>query len=1158
MEVGKSGFSSYSPISTLARQYDGPIGRRILLFVRTNPNCCIQMETVLKAGKSASNNTAALSQESGLTDRSSEYEEDSDPFSFLGDSGGNAIPEDTTTNATGGKKPNFGRFIKRVAKSTTKSLERGVQNLAIRADQGKNPDLLVVGIYQGNELLCMTDSQPALQTPQGLHFTVPLVIPGSLVSEDELTVKLWIRSGAAILQNSIGAKNYLIGYTHLKVGTLRHMLQASGVSFFASSLQSTLIVDGKLQFCATTDLKMPALGGRGWSLADPSPSGYESGMFNFPLDMSYAYKFPPKPNCSLIASERAIESTIVLPIATAFAQMASDASKISLAHAEGWKNILHASRHDSEVGEYVKCSVGISSLNTDMKFGHGSFPTLTAAWQRPDSIFEVELLGPYRIPVQTVGVSSPSVSFTFFPKPVREGILPSLIQANGSLPPIGFMLGSIRFYITIHRPSTSRAAAGQIVVEEEHYEGVLELDRYLQGKSQVEVPIQDPQSKIFKGKIQISLDVHTKQGTQNVPKKPPSSVGGLVALVGLENPYNIVLPCFDRDDVSTQHDHSLQTTLQQLATMGHFISFQFLEHHLKTMRRPDVAIFEERAAQYGSALVLKGAQAEKLPPNEDRTPRPFRPSSSRSTLLLSGLPFNVHTASYSLNIMDPDRGGQPSEGALFYNITHGAPADHARGFGNVFPKRDNSTADFGLNSPVGPVTGGLRRLEMKRADIIKSILEIQNSIVTKISNFFNSERTVRSFVTHVPARHAELQGLRFKLYEAVQSLYHVTWVCAVRRASTFSQTLGLAVTSLLASISDYTKWQSTWPEFWTKHGYLVCFEGLLSAAGKELGMIEDAYVAIDMLRNARVIFSEDDGSSSSGRIPIPHSPYLQWMSLSATGGGATVQYTLEIGLIPSYYRDRIPTCMKNGGIRFYPVLFEVGVDIRQWGAYAGSNVKNQFNKGDSSSEKEPAGGLIDDEDDDIGVSDEDVLVQLNYEAFRKLNSYAFAISPAAPVGAQLQQQSSTGGSGQVPNHPLLETLHRHIVSSAGKMNHDILDEAAQLAQQLGGGGLVFCKSGKDRTAMHVTYKMSQFANTYRKRGVPASDMDQEDETLANATTMRVYGTRLPICEKNVGESKYAFNSLQVKFMPTALKPPMNTLAGFLKGGKIFTGGAIES
>jgi len=59
--------------------------------------------------------------------------------------------------------------------------------------------------------------------------------------------------------------------------------------------------------------------------------------------------------------------------------------------------------------------------------------------------------------------------------------------------------------------------------------------------------------------------------------------------------------------------------------------------------------------------------------------------------------------------------------------------------------------------------------------------------------------------------------------------------------------------------------------------------------------------------------------------------------------------------------------------------------------------------------------------------------------------------------------------------------------------------------------------------------------------------------------MRIYGTRLPICEKNVGQALYAFNSLQAKFMPDILKPPPQTLAGFLRGGRVFSReGAIES
>lgn len=98
--------------------------------------------------------------------------------------------------------------------------------------------------------------------------------------------------------------------------------------------------------------------------------------------------------------------------------------------------------------------------------------------------------------------------------------------------------------------------------------------------------------------------------------------------------------------------------------------------------------------------------------------------------------------------------------------------------------------------------------------------------------------------------------------------------------------------------------------------------------------------------------------------------------------------------------------------------------------------------------------------------------------------------------------------------------------------------------RLGGGSTVFCKSGKDRTAMQVTFKQAQFLQRFvEKDGVVQISFD---EVFAKSTLMRVHGTRVPICEKNAGESKYAFNPLQAKFMPEALKPPPIALAGFLK------------
>jgi len=204
------------------------------------------------------------------------------------------------------------------------------------------------------------------------------------------------------------------------------------------------------------------------------------------------------------------------------------------------------------------------------------------------------------------------------------------------------------------------------------------------------------------------------------------------------------------------------------------------------------------------------------------------------------------------------------------------------------------------------------------------------------------------------------------------------------------------------------------------------------------------------------------------------------------------------------------------------------------------------------------------------------LVQLNYEALRILNTYVHALYPqqasnAAMLEGDLLDNSSVAQSPspqqrqqaqqQLQIHPLLAMLHGHILSSAGRMNHSILDEAASIGQQLGGGGVVFCKSGKDRTAMQVTFKQAQFLNRVLKsQSAPSQMLDssENENILRDANMMRTYGTRLPICEKNVGQAKYAFNSLQVQFMPEALKPPPYTLAGFLKGGRIFGKSGIES
>lgn len=120
------------------------------------------------------------------------------------------------------------------------------------------------------------------------------------------------------------------------------------------------------------------------------------------------------------------------------------------------------------------------------------------------------------------------------------------------------------------------------------------------------------------------------------------------------------------------------------------------------------------------------------------------------------------------------------------------------------------------------------------------------------------------------------------------------------------------------------------------------------------------------------------------------------------------------------------------------------------------------------------------------------------------------------------------------------SLSESIKASAGKMEHNVLDRAATACQRLGGGSTVFCKSGKDRTGMQVTFKQAQFAQRFLdKKDANALLEDtpiSNDDVFAKSTIMRKHGNRIPICEKNAGEPKFAFNPLQRKFMPEMLRP----------------------
>ena len=1128
-------------ISTLqTQQYQA--GKRLLLFLETRAYLEGGIESILKQIKAHQKQAGLTSGGGGTSGSSSDLlsteqlleespDDDFDAFNFLQDDDDEeeegaaaAAPEGTTETESGGKKKKgLGGFLKKVAASTTATLDRQMQGLAVRLDKGRNADLVRVAMYTTNttstsgaveeQLIGVTEGQDydgSSRTP--LRFKIPLTLYDP---SQPIVLKVWIQSGAALLKTTKAARCYLLGQATLNpLG-----LTPSKVQGFP--LASNLLVDASIQVYACPDPKFAPLHARGWSLTDPDVSkAYASShLHNLPLDQSYQFPHPNHNNSRhwMTGVERATESTMVLPLAAAVMDHAHKACIASLHHAQSVGNVLRANRHDQKDATKATCSIGIVGVCSETISAQSA--TISLGWRRPDSIFELELIANQAIPLTAPNVAAafPALQTKLYPKLCKDNILPGVLQAlNGKMPPSGYLMGGLFFSVTMTG-----------VEQVEVWECKLGIESFIDHppNQTLQIPLWKQGQSMGKLLVQIHVTLPANPGT---PRVLPAT-DGLISLVGLETWQDGVAPKLDADANTPPVEPTLRH--QQLDTMGLFCTVQYMDQHI-ALRQSAVDQFYDRAQAYKQAL---RSPSETPQPHTTRVPKGFRPSSSRSEALLSGLPFNCHNVTLALTVQDDNtmshqttssHGNRTPQGALFHNITCGAPSDHARGFGNVLSSIPGSRTN---------VSGGLRRLEKKRWECALALQQAQSLLIAGVGNYLATARQSGQ-VNHVPSRHAEIQSLRWRVFECVHNLHHVTWMCAVRRANVFAQSLGLAVSSYLAAVSDTGRCAAGWPELWKRHGYLVGFEGLLSAAGKELGMIEDASVAISMLRMVRVVLMPDQGTPSKA-VAVPASPYLRWVNLFASGAGGQRHFLLQIGVDSNYYQHLPPPLQNGAAIQMFPLLFEVGVDIRQWSVNTGGSAF----KGT----KEEMASITEDEDDDIGIQDADVLVDLNYEALRKLNAYAHAVNPQAlsldkVQSAMIQVFVNPNDQKEIlPVHPSLASLHEHVISSAGKMNHAILDEAAMLCQRLGGGGVVFCKSGKDRTAMHITYKQAQFAAQYR--GISIED---EESILRDATLIRVYGTRLPICEKNVGESKYAFNSLQVKFMPDELKPPANTLAGF--------------
>lgn len=1112
-----------------------------------------------------------------------------------------------------------------------------------------------------------------------------------------LTLRLYLRSGAALLK-AVANREYCVGEGTMTYPSIVVSIRSSGaaatllVPFTSGMLAEGPAVSSssrcRLRITAIPRVKFARPCTYGWTLADPTASvsswwaARGSSMFQLPLDQGYAFfplqpsppRRPPSGGGPLFASERAVESTLVLPLAAACSRLFASAAMRSRVRAASALSTMRpllandpssssisggeAPLPSSSDGRTALVEVGLVALvllpggahpSSSSSSRGGDLWTLDSAlplcgiggidvpsvkagisFQPPHSVFEESLCvgscplldypaGAMYVDGSAGGAVAGAVGAAFSAR-LRPGILAA--ASDDLLPGVagtradGWHVGSIRLEAAVATAANVDTVASTVGAVNSCVEGLVELEDYLvrarmpdqrqawggaegAGRVPVLVPAMDANSGRHIGTFVLLLCV-TMDNSDRAPP-PPTAAGdaaspassGLVSVVGLDTlmEESGLAPYIDYDGPTPTAlsvagpPNPGAMKRRQVATMGSFVTPRYLAHQSNVVRDRDAKAFGERYEKY-SQSVLSGISSEIIVDDEvgvplfkRHAPRPFRPSHSRGNALLTGIGFNVHVQSLSLNVVLD--GQCPLQVGVTQSITHGAPADHAKGFGGEPSGRDKDGMKASEDSMP---RGGLRKLESKRLELGKELDDCVTGLIGAVGDHFRSRTqatTVRqqSGISgsvrpsrHVPPNVPAVIHFRAKAIDCAQRLLSLTWDVAVRRANCFSQALGVAVTSYMASLSDGgPAWSNG--GVWARHGYLITFEGLLSSVGKELGMIEDASVAIAMLRMVSVVLVPDDANSipppSQQRIPVPHSPFVRWVCLNYLtphGSHSKTQYRLEIGLDPTYYRSRVPDPLKNGqAVRFFPVLFQMGVDIRQWGVNAGRSVASQIkdkpkqiggadvselDNAVDAGEIERGGSILDDgDDDDEGdgeVADDEILYVLNVEGYRKLNAYAHSVNPTspgvtaasapAPIFDSLEHQQQVQ---PLPVHPFLVLLGEAIKASAGKMEHSVLDRAATACQRFSGGSTVFCKSGKDRTAMQVTFKQAQFVQRFinKKDGSLLEDTPiSHDELVAKSTLMRKHGTRIPICEKNAGEPKFAFNPLQRKFMPEMLRP----------------------
>ena len=128
-------------------------------------------------------------------------------------------------------------------------------------------------------------------------------------------------------------------------------------------------------------------------------------------------------------------------------------------------------------------------------------------------------------------------------------------------------------------------------------------------------------------------------------------------------------------------------------------------------------------------------------------------------------------------------------------------------------------------------------------------------------------------------------------------------------------------------------------------------------------------------------------------------------------------------------------------------------------------------------------------------------------------------------GAEAEYAVTGAETGDAPLAEALGDLAETILARGNVIskNVDLLVAVERVCVALAGCRVTFCKSGKDRTAMCVTYEQS------RRLGERFHCGSSLQRAIRDANVMRVHGVRIDVAEKNIGRRVYRYHALDEPF-----------------------------